>query len=484
MFLWTDWLVLGLAALSLGGLVVGAERVPRARRYEAAVRRLVHATVCLFVAATPWLLSGPGPVGLLATAFVGINGMAWGNGWWRRLHAPRPASWGTVAVPLAVLPALGATWGLSGERVLLFQTAFLVLALADPLAAWVGERTDTRRWVGAATWSGTATFFVLAWGLVGGALMAGGVSGGRAVAGGAAVALVAAVAEAISTHGSDNLFIVLAVILALSPVQGGEGGGGVLWAGVAAGAGVAAAAGGWGLLTRRGAGAAGLFAAALVSLGGPAWIVPGLVFFGLSNALSFLPHPSEPAASPRRTLRQVLANGGVAWALLGLWSVLLPDAALARTLCYVGFGGALAAAAADTWATELGVRWARRPWSLRTFRPVEPGTSGAVSVIGTLAGAAGAGTVAASAVLTGGRAAATGGWMLIGGVLGMSVDSVVGATIQGHYRTGADAPWTDRPAPDAEQIRGLRVVDNDVVNLVGTVIGAGGAVVGRILFGG
>ena len=484
MFVPTDWLALGIAGLGIGGLVVGAEWLFRTTEYRAGIRRLVHMLVCLFVAATPWLFTGPEPVVVLAAVFAGVNGMAWWNGWWRSLHSDRPESWGTVAVPIAVLLAIRATWGISSGRLLAFQASFLVIALADPLAAWIGARVDSRRWVVAATWEGTGTFLLVAWGLLGGVLMFGGGAVGWAIAGAGAAAVVAAVTEAISTRGSDNLFVVLAVTLTLLPLDGSETGLMVLWAGVLAGGGLAVLAVWWNLLTLRGAGAAGLLATTLVVLGGMEWVVPGLAFFGLSNALSVLPHPSEQATAPRRTIRQVLANGGVAWALLGLWSVLPSENASARMLCYVGFVGAFAAAAADTWATEVGVRWAHRPWSLRTFRPVAPGTSGAVSLTGTLAGAVGAATVAGSAVWTGGGGVASGGAMLVGGLLGMATDSLVGATIQGHYRADADTSWTETPMPEAEERRGLRVVDNNVVNLLGTVMGAGGAVAAVILFGG
>lgn len=484
MFLPTDWLALGVAALGISGLVAGAEWLFRNSGHGAGMRRLVHATVCLFVAATPQVFSGPGPVCVLAAGFVGVNGMAWGNGWWRSLHARRPESWGTVAVPLAVLPAVAVTWGISSDRLLAFQIAFLVLALADPLAGWIGERIDTRRWMQGATWAGTGTFLIVAWGLIGGGLIVGGLPADRAVAAGAAAALVAAVTEAISTRGSDNLFVVLALILTLLPLHGSEMGLLVLWGGLAAGGGLAVLASRWSLLTPRGAGTAGLFAAALVALGGRAWVVPGLIFFGLSSGLSVLPHPSEQENSPRRTIRQVLANGGVAWALLGLWSVLPSEVVWARAACYIGFVGALAAAAADTWATELGTRWARRPWSLRTLRPVAPGTSGAVSLLGSLGGALGAATVVGSAALLGEVGAGSAGGILVGGLLGMAVDSLVGATLQGHYRAGAEAPWRETPVPGAESLRGWRVVDNNVVNLIGTIVGAGSAVLGAILFGG
>ena len=52
--------------------------------------------------------------------------------------------------------------------------------------------------------------------------------------------------------------------------------------------------------------------------------------------------------------------------------------------------GALAAVNADTWSTELGVLSSGRPRLITSLKPVEKGTSGGVSLVGTLAALAGA----------------------------------------------------------------------------------------------
>ena len=96
---------------------------------------------------------------LLAGAFVIINGTAAARGWLRGMHVGGDASWGTVAFPLALMVVLPFTW--SPERVHALQIAFLVLAVADPLAAMVGERWPVMgARIGSATKSlgGSATF--------------------------------------------------------------------------------------------------------------------------------------------------------------------------------------------------------------------------------------------------------------------------------------------------------------------------------------
>ena len=62
--------------------------------------------------------------------------------------------------------------------------------------------------------------------------------------------------------------------------------------------------------------------------------------------------------------------------------------------------GALAAASADTWATEVGTLWGGRPRSIISGRPVAPGMSGGITLIGTMGALVGSAIVAASVVGT------------------------------------------------------------------------------------
>ena len=60
---------------------------------------------------------------------------------------------------------------------------------------------------------------------------------------------------------------------------------------------------------------------------------------------------------------------------------------------------AFAAANADTWATELGVVSKRQPRLITTFKTVEKGTSGGVTLLGTISALAGAGLIGGVAFL-------------------------------------------------------------------------------------
>jgi uncharacterized protein (TIGR00297 family) len=479
----TDWIALIGAFVGIGGLVGVGEVLRRWGWASATTRRLVHVGVGLFVVATPLFFSSPGPVYALAGAFILINGGAKWRHWWPGVHAARPDSWGTVVMPLVLIPALAATWTVNAGRLFILQLAFLVLALADPMAAWIGQKRGRRTLIGTATVAGSAVFFSVAVFVAGGMLLGrAGWTIGRSAVGAFLVAGVATAVEAISQRGWDNFFVVVGVVLVLVPLADAPTAIVPLGLGLAVGAGFGAAAYASRTLDVEGAVGGGLFAASLVGLGGWAWALPGLVFFVLSSALSLFGEKtsltdSEPGSVEGRTLRQVLANGGVAWGLLGVFVVAPVDAEGLRAACYMGFLGALAAAAADTWATEIGVRTTGRPWSLRTFSTVDAGVSGAVSIGGTVGALLGAASVAGAAILSGNLLGLANGTVatvvIAAGWAGMMVDSVAGATVEVQYRHPETGRLVEEaPTPTSEPVRGWAMIDNEAVNLLGTTVGA------------
>lgn len=239
-----------------------------------------------------------------------------------------------------------------------------------------------------------------------------------------------------------------------------------------------------GALSPSGAlGAAGI-GTAVVGGGGvrPAALL--LTFFGSSTALSKLSSRRQdggaqpdallaPDEGPRRTLVQVLANGGLP-ALLALWGGIEPSPRLRAA-----YGGALAAANADTWATEIGSRSGSPPRSIVTLRVVPPGVSGGVSPLGTTASLGGALVIAAASVGLRGGGLQGVGPIAVAGVVGSLADSILGATLQAVYRCDVCGERTeDRThhhgagAPALILTRGLTVMTNDTVNLCASTTGA------------
>jgi uncharacterized membrane protein len=139
---------------------------------------------------------------------------------------------------------------------------------------------------------------------------------------------------------------------------------------------------------------------------------------------------------------------------------------------------------ADTWATELGVLHRGRPRLLTTGRPVEPGTSGAISATGTaaaLAGGALIGLAAAGFDLAAGAgpgaAVARLGVTALAGLGGSLADSLLGATVQAIYYCDRCCQETERHprhrcgAP-TRRLRGWPWLNNDWVNAIASGAGA------------
>jgi uncharacterized protein (TIGR00297 family) len=169
----------------------------------------------------------------------------------------------------------------------------------------------------------------------------------------------------------------------------------------------------------------------------------------------------------RRTAKQVWANGGVG-AAAALLTRLHPVWRLA-------FAGALAAAAADTWSTELGGRSRSAPRLITSGAAVPAGTSGGVTWLGSVGGAAGASCIAAAAVLLGLTDLRSAPLVAASGFAGGVADSILGATLQASYRCPACGAALEEPrhgcGEPAILERGLAWVNNDTVNAAATLVG-------------
>jgi uncharacterized membrane protein len=134
----------------------------------------------------------------------------------------------------------------------------------------------------------------------------------------------------------------------------------------------------------------------------------------------------------------------------------------------------LAASAADTWATEIGTLAGRNPVSIISGRTVPAGTSGGVSLVGTLASIVGALFIAAGAALARWPVSFTA--IALGGLAGAVADSLLGATLQTRRWCDVCAKSTERSVHDCgnltRRIGGLRALDNDAVNAVCSSVGA------------
>jgi uncharacterized protein (TIGR00297 family) len=239
------------------------------------------------------------------------------------------------------------------------------------------------------------------------------------------------------------------------------------------GGGVGLAAYRRGALTLDGALGAAVVGGVVFARGGIPAAGALLAFFGSSTALSRVDRarkesaPLAQAKGARRDVWQVLANGGVATLSVGLGG---------RAQGGGGFVGALAAAAADTWATELGLLARRQPRLITTLKPVEAGTSGGVTPEGMAASVGGALAVGLTwSILGGGRRGLP--VALVSGLVGSLLDSLLGATVQALYRCPGCGVLTEsevhqRCGQPTDLVRGYRWITNDAVNALSTLVGA------------
>lgn len=264
-----------------------------------------------------------------------------------------------------------------------------------------------------------------------------------------------------------------------------------------------------------GALAAALLGTIVFGLGGLGWAILLLGFFISSSLLSRLARKRKQALDEKfskgsqRDAGQVAANGGLA-SLFVLGHLLAPTAVWP----WLGFAGAMAAANADTWATELGVLSRSAPRLITTGKRVERGASGGVSFQGILAALAGSLLIALLAVLfwqghvfgnlpgapawlarmSGGRTPTPGAlsilgwlvWITLAGLVGSLVDSLLGATLQAIYYCPTCQKETEHSprhtcGTPTLHIRGWAWLNNDWVNAACTLAGAIIAVAGMWL---
>lgn len=249
-------------------------------------------------------------------------------------------------------------------------------------------------------------------------------------------------------------------------------------AGLIFGAGIALLAYRARALSQSGAIAAALLGWIVFGLGGWDYTVVLMAFFISSSGLSFAFKrrkqglDEKHAKGNRRDAGQVAANGGIA-GLMVLIHTLLPQA----DWVWWAYCASLAAANADTWATELGVLSPVKPRLIISGKEVEMGTSGGVTPSGTLASFSGALLIAACGWVFHPQSFSAPMLVALAGLGGSLVDSVLGATIQAVYYCPTCRKETERHPSHTcgsmtKQIRGLTWLDNDWVNGACTLSGA------------
>ncbi|MEM3120674.1 MAG: DUF92 domain-containing protein [Nitrososphaerota archaeon] len=184
------------------------------------------------------------------------------------------------------------------------------------------------------------------------------------------------------------------------------------------------------------------------------------------------------AAEPRKGLRgwKNVAGNGLVAATAAIAYALFPQYSEALL---GGFIGAVAAVFADTMSTEVGILQKGEPRLIIGFKKVNPGTPGGISLLGYL-GALLSSLILILAYLPLGSTnplnpATTTLVAVIAGLIGTTVDSIVGQLLQGLYRCeecGKIVEHSRHCGRGAKLFKGYRVIDNHVVNLICSLSGA------------
>jgi len=197
--------------------------------------------------------------------------------------------------------------------------------------------------------------------------------------------------------------------------------------------------------------------------------LPLLVFFLSGSLFSKLGKKNTGAVQGAKEHKprdyvQVLCNGGIGTAcLLGfVWN--------GQNSWLLAYFTSLAVSTADTWGSELGVRFDGRVVDIVGFKTLPAGISGGVSLVGTVAALAGSTTIGLCWLLVYGYGFNQIYLIVSGGFAGMLLDSILGSKLQSRYRLANGLPAEEAIGKGARLEKGLAWVTNDMVNIVSNTV--------------
>jgi uncharacterized protein (TIGR00297 family) len=425
-----------------------------------AARKLVHVAVGGFAFLLRFLTWRQAAV-MAASAFafnLYLLPRIGGRGLWRATERQRGFPIGILLYPVAVLALVlvfrhelwiaAAVWG--------------ILAFGDGMATVVGMAVGGPRlpWNPAKGWAGSLAFVLcgtlgasvlLAWTL---RLPIASAVSPRILVLTLPLAVLCALVESAPTTLDDNLTVPLAGAIALPLlVQADLRGLAAIpelhsraLSGVAINTAIAGIASLAGWMDRSGAVSAVVIGVAItVGLGLPGLAVM-VAFFVIGTAATKVGYRVKAARGiaqekgGARGWRNAWANGGVpaSLALLAGAAAVRPGPETPALLLAVAYAAAVATAAADTCSSEVGKAYGRRTFLITTFRPVPPGTEGAVSLEGTTAGLAGGAVVGAVGAAVGLYSWPLAAVVAVAGLLGSLAESVVGTVAERRGWMGND----------------------------------------------
>lgn len=440
-------------------------------------RKAVHIFVGLAVVASSFFIQSALPIMILTGLFSVTNLYMIRNRIFGSMHAGS-MSLGTFYYPLSIFCIAAVFWE---TQPIVFRTGVLLLAIPDALAAIIGDKYGKRKFIvldDSKSFIGSMTMFISGWIILYSGfdlLFADNIPLNILFA--LIVAVTVTVAEIVSTNGSDNLSVPLVGTFLFFGYAIGDG---AFQERLMIGQILAILVGyisfRFKFLSDDGAATAFILGSFIFGFGGMAATVPILTFFILSSLLSKVGKRYKKEVennyekSSVRDAAQVLANGGIG----GILIIILAFAD--NEAFYILYAVSIAIATADTWSTELGIFSKQKPRLITNLKKVLPGTSGAISLTGTIAGIAGATIIALSTLIFFKSAHFVQSAMIIvfGGFIGNLADSLIGATIQAKFKCVQCTKITEKRIhcdKKATLNSGYSFLNNDVVNILAILTG-------------
>jgi len=176
-----------------------------------------------------------------------------------------------------------------------------------------------------------------------------------------------------------------------------------------------------------------------IVLGDYGWFAMLITFFGLGGLSTKFRYEEKQSRGIAEENDGARGSGNVlANSLTALLAVIAAAASpshlpVAPDVFLFAFAGSVAAAMSDTLSSEIGGLF-DRPRLITSFERVAPGTDGAITWQGEVAGLVGASMIAGIAALSFESVGTPGFLVIVGaGFVGMTADSILGATIEGRF---------------------------------------------------
>jgi uncharacterized protein (TIGR00297 family) len=442
------------------------------------LRKFVHIIVGVMVVLASFFLESSVPIITISILFALINFISIQKKKFTSIHG-EDKSYGTVYYPLAILTLAILFWE---SNLILFQMTTLIMAISDAMAAIVGVKygktkfqliKDNKSIVGSASMF-ISTFLVVFLMLI----LNIEISLIQLIIISLSIGAVSVASELLSSNGSDNLTVPLFSALFLFVFLTDTAIFYQLVLGIGLSLILALTSSKLKYLSNSGAVATFLLGAVVFGLGGVPFAIPILAFFILSSLLSLFGKKGKTSVeksyekTSTRDYAQVIANGGIA-GLIVIISYFYPN-----PMNYIIYLSVVAAVTADTWATEIGFFSNKLPRLITTFKAVNKGTSGAISILGTFAAMLGAFIIVITGVLIGGENAITHNYLLTifvvvaSGTAACFFDSFIGATAQAQFKCTECEKITEKNIHCGKESilqSGNKVIRNDAVNFMASI---------------